>query len=383
MPNSNSTSRAVAAGLVVAVVLLGAIIAVGAGAVAPVLGGDESNEADTAPLQTGSTDRAVHVVAFVTAGDAARCDYEFTTDGAAGPVTESPYLSPSGDDIRATSNFDIDDTDDGQRVTGYTGNGHGDMFVVGGAVTGASIDCEDSDDEMWIELGGERVTADELVSQTGGGDDVSVTYEDCSTVTIDGEGEYDLEINTEYYGPDGITSMNYEDTVTLPETVDVSNLDDAAVTDIPIEFTTVLDDGEIAAERANPEFDDCWDAVEQQWEEYQDEQTHTVAFITEDDADRCDYAFTTDLEPDPLEESPYLSPSGNEVRSVSNFDINEVEGDFEVNGHTGNGYGDAYAVDSAIRSASIDCEDGGDEMWIELDGERVTADELLSRTSDG
>jgi len=105
------------------------------------------------------------------------------------------------------------------------------------------------------------------------GEIAEITYEDCSTVTIDGEGEHTIEINTEFYGADGITTLTYGDVVTLPETIDVSDIDEGAVTDIVIEQTSVLDEeGDIAADRPNPDFDECFDEAGQQYEDWQDEQ---------------------------------------------------------------------------------------------------------------
>ncbi|GAA0672760.1 lamin tail domain-containing protein [Natronoarchaeum mannanilyticum] len=99
----------------------------------------------------------------------------------------------------------------------------------------------------------------------------NVTYEDCSTVTIEGEGEYAVEVNTEFYGADGLTSQNYEDEVTLPTTINVSGIDDGAVTDVAIEQTTVLDgDGGVAAAQTNPDFDGCRDEIDAQYEDWQD-----------------------------------------------------------------------------------------------------------------
>ena len=79
---------------------------------------------------------------------------------------------------------------------------------------------------------------------------------------------------------------------------------------------------------------------------------------------------------EPLGESPYKSPSGNGVRATSNFEINRDGEQYVAEGSSGNGYGDAFEVFGQITEAAVFSED----MVIELDGDRVDADELVERT---
>ncbi|MFC3960244.1 right-handed parallel beta-helix repeat-containing protein [Halovivax cerinus] len=111
-----------------------------------------------------------HLVAFVTEPDASYASHEFYADG---PVSfaEAPYDSPSGKSIEGgtyTNRDFVEETDDGWHAGGTTGGGAGDAYVVEGPVTSVTVD---QPDVMWIELDGERVSEDELVSKTGGDQD--------------------------------------------------------------------------------------------------------------------------------------------------------------------------------------------------------------------
>lgn len=113
-------------------------------------------------------------------------------------------------------------------------------------------------------------------------------------------------------------------------------------------------------------------------EEESEENPHVVAFVTSDDAGRSNYKFTAEELVEPVEKSTYESPSGNVVRAASNFKIEDGDA-YRVEGHTANGYGDAYEVHGAVTDVSLDNPDG---MAIQLDGETVSEEELLSATND-
>lgn len=210
-------------------------------------------------------------MAFVTSADAERCDYSFSADTEPTPLKESPYESPSSNEVRATSNYIIDESGDEWDVTGHTANGYGDAYVVDSPISEASIDCR-GDGEIWAELNGERVSTDELMSRTGGGGggsgDMPITYENCSAVTIGGEGEYNVELGTQYYGEDGVTTLTWEEDVTLPTTINVSDIDDSAVTDIVIEHASVMttDSTDTLFEQSNPYKDACNDLTAAQYD---------------------------------------------------------------------------------------------------------------------
>jgi hypothetical protein len=107
-----------------------------------------------------------------------------------------------------------------------------------------------------------------------------------------------------------------------------------------------------------------------------DDETATLAFVTEAGTGRSDYAFTTTGAVTPIAESVGDSPAGNPVRATSNFEVQSLaNGYVYVAGHTGNGYGDAYAVSGRIVSL-----DAPDDMRIELGGEVMAAADVLTRT---
>lgn len=109
-----------------------------------------------------------------------------------------------------------------------------------------------------------------------------------------------------------------------------------------------------------------------------DDTSYLVTFVTTADANRSDYAFTADGVVEPYQGDDYESPSGNIVRSVSNYDIDENGDEASVTGHTANGFGDAYSVTGAITDVTLDNEDA---MWIEVNGTPVTPEELQAVTA--
>lgn len=102
--------------------------------------------------------------------DARNASYEFTAEGAV-DFYDAPYESPSGGAIEGGTYEDEDFIDaDGETVHagGTTGGGHGDAFVVDGAVT--EIDLEQSN-LMWVELDGEEKSLEAIIDETGGRED--------------------------------------------------------------------------------------------------------------------------------------------------------------------------------------------------------------------
>jgi len=189
-------------------------------------------------------------------------------DGGRVGTNLDPFVFPDG--------FTLDA---GEEVTIWSGEGENDDANLYWN-TDVNIWNQTGDTIILRTADGETVLEHDYPDQTEGNgsngtDPVvsNVSYEGCSSVAIDGEGDYAVEINTEFYGADGLTSQNYEDEVTLPATINVSGVDDGAVTDVAIEQTTILDgDGGVVAEQPNPEFEGCRDAIDAQYEDWQDEQ---------------------------------------------------------------------------------------------------------------
>jgi len=131
----------------------------------PILDYEGRDGATTSGAGDDLPDMDPHLVTFISTADAGEASYEFVADGPVVPLRVSPYTSPSGNEVRATSNFtvDADAEDEPHTVAGYTGNGYGDAYEVYGQVTDVTVD---SPDWMWIELDGEEVAEDELVAET-------------------------------------------------------------------------------------------------------------------------------------------------------------------------------------------------------------------------
>jgi len=149
-----------------------------------------------------------HLVTFISSADAGEASYEFVADGPVVPVRVSPYSSPSGNEVRATSNFtvDADAQDEPHTVTGYTGNGYGDAYEVYGPITDVTVDNKDW---MWIELDGEEVAEDGLVAQTApaeeDGDGLSNALVIDGTVS-DSSSTYSFEVSGEVRQSEELTS---------------------------------------------------------------------------------------------------------------------------------------------------------------------------------
>ncbi|SNZ16953.1 hypothetical protein SAMN06269185_2826 [Natronoarchaeum philippinense] len=150
-----------------------------------------------------------HLVSFVSTEDAGEATYEFAADGPVVPVSDSPYSSPSGNEVRATSNFTVEAGDDGvHNVSGYTGNGYGDAYEVYGQVTDVTVD---NADWMWIELDGSEVSEDELVAQTAADDGGDADDGLPNAIVIDGSdtdssSTYSFEVSGEIRQSEELTS---------------------------------------------------------------------------------------------------------------------------------------------------------------------------------
>lgn len=107
-----------------------------------------------------------------------------------------------------------------------------------------------------------------------------------------------------------------------------------------------------------------------------------VAFVSTEDSASVMYDFTAGG-PVEFTTAPYDSPSGKTIQggTWSSVDYVEQDGDtWRAGGGTGEGYGDAFLVDGPVLDVSLDAPD---DTWIELDGETVTATQLVEHTAEG
>ncbi|MFC4541949.1 hypothetical protein ACFO5R_08410 [Halosolutus amylolyticus] len=104
--------------------------------------------------------------------------------------------------------------------------------------------------------------------------------------------------------------------------------------------------------------------------------SHLLAFVTSSDAYNDTYSFAVDGDVERTA-APYESPSGYPIEGGANDTIDVEDGTSYVEGLTGNGFGDAFRIDGAVTSITID---NPDVMWVELDGEALSPDEVIEAT---
>ncbi|WP_254861845.1 hypothetical protein [Halovivax gelatinilyticus] len=334
-----------------------------------------------------------HLVAFVTEPDAELAEYELAVDGELIP-TEAPYESPSGGRIAAHRET-VEEEDGLSTVASLSGGGHGDAYEVHGPVQAVSVD---QPDVMWIELNGERVSEEELVERTSGDDEdepdeppeanlvAFVTEPDAELA------EYELAVEGElvpteapYESPSGGRIAAHRETVEEEDGLStVASLSggghgDAYEVHGPVQAVSVDQPDvmwiELNGERVSEE-----ELVERTSGDDEDEpdeppEANLVAFVTEPDAELAEYELAVEGELVPTE-APYESPSGGRI-AAHRETVEEEDGLSTVASLSGGGHGDAYEVHGPVQAVSVDQPDA---MWIELDGEEVSEEELIERT---
>ncbi|OIB56490.1 S8 family serine peptidase [Natrialba sp. SSL1] len=112
----------------------------------------------------------------------------------------------------------------------------------------------------------------------------------------------------------------------------------------------------------------------------EDGETHLLSFVTEPDARFAGYEFTA-TGPVEFTTAPGQTPSGGTIEggtySAEDY-IEEDDGTWHAGGVTGGGQGDAFSVEGAITSIEIGQPD---VMWVELDGERLSPEEVIEETA--
>ncbi|ELZ00832.1 hypothetical protein C481_11375 [Natrialba asiatica DSM 12278] len=109
---------------------------------------------------------------------------------------------------------------------------------------------------------------------------------------------------------------------------------------------------------------------------------HLLSFVTEPSARYAGYEFSAEGSIE-FTEAPAESPSGKPIEGgtyVAEDFIEEGDGDetWRAGGVTGGGYGDAFRVAGAVTAIDIEQPE---VMWVELDGEEVSPETVVERTS--
>ena len=189
-------------------------------------------------------------------------------------------------------------------------------------------------------------------------------YESPSGGSIGANGNDSVEESDGTYSVSGLTGGGYGDAFRV----------DGAVTSIDIDQPEVMW-VELNGERLSVE-----EVIEETGGETdEDEQVsdHLLAFVTEPEARYAEYEFAA-AGPVELADADYESPSGASIGGNGNDTIEESDGTYSVSGLTGGGYGDAFRVSGPVTSIDIDQPD---VMWVELDGEKMSVEEVIEETS--
>jgi len=110
-----------------------------------------------------------------------------------------------------------------------------------------------------------------------------------------------------------------------------------------------------------------------------DLEEHLLAFVTDPNASFAGYEFIAEGAVE-FTAAPYDSPSGRSIEGgtyVAADFIDENSETVTAGGVTGGGHGDAFLVDGPITSIDID---QSDVMWVELDGEAMSPEEVIETT---
>ncbi|USZ72079.1 hypothetical protein [Natronosalvus halobius] len=354
--------------------------------------GDDGDEEETD--DTGDQNE----LAILTESGADRVRYRFVADG---PVTATDLgTSPSGGSVSANGNDTITEREDGTyEVEGLTGNGWGDAFAIDGDIVTFEAENADADADpaFWLEWNGEEIAVDELVADKEEG-----TEDDTS-------GENELAILTEpgadrvryrfvANGPVTVAdlgtspsgnpvSANGNDTITEREdgTYEIEGVTGNGWGDgFIIEGDIISFEAENADVDTDPAFWLEWNGEEiavddltGENDEDDEPEPAEFAILTEPGADRVRYRFIAN---GPVTAADLgTSPSGNPISANDNDTITYYEtGYYEVEGLTGNGWGDGFVVEGDIVTFEAENADTDADpaFWLEWDGEEVAADDL-------
>lgn len=185
-------------------------------------------------------------------------------------------------------------------------------------------------------------------------DNPSLTYErnSDSTVNIDGLG-YDPSVEV------------LADGGGVPTTAEMAARGEREMPDVP----------EFDGDGGNGGVDDPHDPDGDSWAEGD---KHGIAFIAEPDAGGLDYVLdgTGSAKWTAIDYEPF----GNSVEGGTYSGVDTItsdDGEWSASGSTGNGHGDALIVDGSVEHVNADSG-----LYIMLDGEVVTAEQLIEKTAD-
>ena len=133
-------------------------------------------------------------------------------------------------------------------------------------------DAETSDEDAETDPADDSATdetGDDSTDDAEASDGVSITFDGCSSATVEGDA-HAYEAGLAYYLPDGFdTSTRDESDVSTPVTIDgEAEIGDGTTSDVVVEDVLVLDeDFGVLEHRENPDREECLDRIERQHEE--------------------------------------------------------------------------------------------------------------------
>jgi len=184
------------------------------------------------------------------------------SDADAGDGTDEDTDAGDGASNGAEDDADGDVTDGGGAVTDGTDGDRDGMDGTDGDVTGGpdgnvtdGDGMDDTDGDVTDGTDGNDTSNDEAA--------VSITYLECSTVSLNGSGEYSAVVDYEYYISNGNETRRFENTydpeVTLPDTLNLANFDQGALSEVVVTNVRLSDEDGLVTEKVNPNLDECRD----------------------------------------------------------------------------------------------------------------------------
>ncbi|ARS88937.1 hypothetical protein B1756_03660 [Natrarchaeobaculum aegyptiacum] len=203
-------------------------------------------------------------------------------------------------------------------------------------------------------------------------------YETPSGGTIEGgtfTAEDYVEERDDEWHAGGVTGGGQGDAFTVRGPVTALEIDQPDVMWVELDGERMSPE-EVVEKTSGEEPDDSDD----DGEEGEEGNERLLAFVTEPDARFAGYEFVAEG-PVEFAEADYETPSGGTIRGgtfVAEDYVEERDGEWHAGGVTGGGQGDAFTVRGPVTALEIDQPD---VMWVELDGERMSPEEVVENTA--
>jgi len=193
-------------------------------------------------------------------------------------VTAPNVTDPTNDSVLAGA---------GAEDAGTTASGVEALQTDGGTTDTDESESESTDadaDEAEVQSSDtdDATGTDDATESDADGEMPSVTFDGCSSATVEGDA-YAYEAGLRYYVQSGLdTSTIDESEISTPTTIDGNELiGDARATDVVVETVLVLDeDFGVVTQASNPNYEECVDEIEQQYADSEDEQSDEDANAT-------------------------------------------------------------------------------------------------------